>query len=134
MRLRPCAQCGRHVRDAERRCPFCAAALEPAAPAVGPIVPRGIGRAALLAFGALATAPGCTDPSPVGGLDAASEPTDAWVGGDAASGPPDAAHRDAPIPPSDTGGGGNLYGGPPADAANGDDAGGPVPLYGGAGV
>lgn len=141
MSLSPCDGCGRHVRHTESRCPFCGNGLATVAPPSAPMVPSGLGRAAILAFGALATTAACSgNVAPAYGTpppDAGPESVDAWMGGgDAAyGGPPlDAAVvEDAPISPSDTGGGGNLYGGPPADSGNADDAGGPVPLYGGAG-
>jgi hypothetical protein len=145
MSLRPCTHCGRHVRNTESSCPFCATALE-AAPARSPISLPRAGRAAIMAFGALTTAAaGCgggsgTPDAYVGAQDAAygGPPLDAFGGLDAAyGGPPvDAAMADdTGLPEADTGGGMNLYGGPPSDAGSDNtDAGGPVPLYGGAGL
>lgn len=147
MSLRPCQGCGRHVRNTETTCPFCATTLEAAPERASVVLPRA-GRAAIMAFGAIATtanAAGC------GGIVAAygTPPVDAGpvvesdafvIGGtDAAyGGPPiDAAMSsdDASMPESDTGGGMNLYGGPPTDAGGDQtDAGGAVPLYGGAGI
>lgn len=148
MSLRPCPSCSRHVRPSEAACPFCKTALpevsgEPAMP--GRVVPR-VGRAAIFAFGAMATA-GCDGGvAPAYGtpvLDAGGP--DAFVGAfDAAYGAPPfdasldatAVVEDAPSTEDadrDGGGGGNLYGGPPLDASNGQDTGGAVPLYGGAG-
>ena len=55
--LRPCTSCDRHVAIDEATCPFCAAALAPAAPRPRP---RGrLSRAALFASATLATAAAC---------------------------------------------------------------------------
>ena len=158
MSLRPCDGCGRHVRNTETTCPFCATTLELAPERAAVVLPRA-GRAAIMAFGAIATAnaAGCGGPAPAYGTppfdagpqidaataenDAATIEDDAFVmgGTDAAYGAPpvDAAiSDDAPLAESDTGGGMNLYGGPPGDDAGGqnDAGGGAVPLYGGAGL
>lgn len=146
MSLRPCTQCGRHVRNTESKCPFCRAALE-VTPERSPITLPRAGRAAIMAFGALTTATaGCgggsgTPDAYVGAQDAAygGPPLDAFMGGQDAAygGPPvDAAMaEDTGLPEADTGGGTNLYGGPPTDAGSDNtDAGGAVPLYGGAGL
>jgi len=109
MSLRPCAGCGRHVRNTESTCPFCATALAPA-PERAPIVLPRAGRAAIMAFGVLVTGAdtGC-DAAVMGGMDAAygGPPFDA--------GPtPDASVVDAA---EDLGGDGAAYGGAPADAS-----------------
>ncbi len=149
MSLRPCPSCARHVRASESACPFCKTALpELAAEAsVSPAraVPR-VGRAAIFAFGAMATA-GCdggvapaygTPVLDAGGPDAFVGTFDAAYGGPPFDASLDATTvvEDAPSTEDaafDGGGGGNLYGGPPLDASNGEDTGGAVPLYGGAG-
>jgi hypothetical protein len=61
--LRPCPECRRHVRVAEATCPFCAAALAPAAP---PTLPVGrLTRAAVFTAGAaLAVGAGCGGKKP----------------------------------------------------------------------
>ena len=77
-RLEPCPHCHRHVKVDETACPFCASPLAFAslAPRRWPRAP--IGRAALFAFGALAT-PACgSDESPV-----PDAPVDAAVSADA---------------------------------------------------
>jgi len=60
--LAPCPSCARHVRSAERTCPFCGQAIAervwPRAPAVSPKGP--LTRAALVFAGAAAVA-GCHD-------------------------------------------------------------------------
>jgi len=148
MSLRPCTGCGRHVRNTENSCPFCATALE-AAPERAPIVLPRAGRAAIMAFGAIAsTTAACGGATPAYGgpsLDAGPTP-DAFVAEDDAfrMGGLDAAYGGAPadtgletdtaMPEADAGGGMTLYGGPPGDAGQTDDAGGSVPLYGGAGL
>jgi hypothetical protein len=56
--LRPCPECRRHVRIDESACPFCAAALAPAAPASLPV--GRLTRAAVFTAGAaLAAGAGC---------------------------------------------------------------------------
>lgn len=148
MSLRPCTGCGRHVRNTENSCPFCATTLE-AVPERAPIVLPRAGRAAIMAFGALAsTTAACGGIAPAYGTpprDAGPTP-DAFVAEDDAfmMGGLDAAYGGAPsdtgletdaaMPEADTGGGMNLYGGPPGDAGQTDDAGGAIPLYGGAGL
>ncbi len=150
MSLRPCQGCGRHVRNTETTCPFCATTLESVPERAAVILPRA-GRAAIMVFGALASASnaGCDTavaayggPPVDAGVDAAVA-NDAFVmgGTDAAyGGPPiDAAMSsdDASMSESDTGGGMNLYGGPPTEDAGGQTdtgEGGAVPLYGGAGI
>lgn len=152
MSLRPCQGCGRHVRNTETTCPFCATTLESVPERTPVILPRA-GRAAIMAFGAIASTAtaGCGAMALYGGppADAGPAGTDAFVaendafvmgGTDAAyGGPPiDAAiASDTSMPESDTGGGMNLYGGPPTEDAGGQTdtgEGGAVPLYGGAGI
>lgn len=150
MSLRPCQACGRHVRNTETTCPFCATTLE-SVPERAPVILQRAGRAAIMAFGAIATAnaAGCGAAPAYG-----TPPVDAGVTPDASSvdafaivsdsaaygGPPiDAAMAsdDASMSESDTGGGMNLYGGPPTEDAGGQTdtgEGGAVPLYGGAGI
>ncbi|MBX7194889.1 MAG: hypothetical protein K1X94_22745 [Sandaracinaceae bacterium] len=140
MSLRPCTSCGRHVRNHELRCPFCATTLSAVPERAAVVLPRA-GRAAIMAFGAMAstaTLAGCPgNPMPLYGgpptdagdrrEDAASSTEDAGSAVDAAT------SDDAGMVETDTGGGMNLYGGPPTDAGQANDTGGPVPLYGGAG-
>ncbi len=105
MRLAPCPGCDRHVLIDAETCPFCG---EATAPGPTPSSPTGrLGRAALFAFGAAVASAGlsaCSDSH--GPTDDAGTARDA--GFDAG---------EAVVPP---------YGAPP------EDAGGPVPLYGGA--
>lgn len=53
--LLPCPACNRHVDAAEAACPFCGAALPESFRAARPLVPppRRLGRAALMAAGAM---------------------------------------------------------------------------------
>ena len=101
-RLELCPHCRRHVKVDEAACPFCAGPLAFArlAPRRWPRAP--IGRAALFAFGVLAT-PACDDSSP--GPDA---PTDAAVSADA---PSDATPIDATVDadPDEADGGVAIY-------------------------
>lgn len=108
--LRPCPECRRHVRADESACPFCAAALEPAAPAALPV--GRLTRAAVFTAGVVAAGAGC------GGKTApAQDPIDNTATIDAGTGtgageqqPPDAMpytpppDHDVPMP----------YGAPPA--------------------
>jgi hypothetical protein len=51
MSLVPCPSCGRHVRPAERACPFCASALpDDLASRVRPVLRRRVSRAAMMLF------------------------------------------------------------------------------------
>ena len=128
MSLRPCLSCTRHVRSSEMACPFCGSSL-PAAPALMPRSVAGLGRAAIMAFGAVAVATevGC-NVAPAYGLPPVDSGADAtFIGSDDArnGGPPDAAisEDDAAASPDanndagaqlDSGGGiGPLYGGAP---------------------
>ena len=136
MSLRPCLSCTRHVRNSETACPFCGANL-PAAPTLMPRSVAGLGRAAIMAFGAIAASAemGCTVTPAYGGPGG-----DTFIGGlDAAyGGPPlDSAMsaEDAAAPDSGNDAGGNVaaYGAPPEDTGAQFDSGGGVgPLYGGA--
>lgn len=115
----PCSGCGRHIRVSESACPFCATATSsefrarpaPAAP------PRRLGRAALFAFTAAASATGvaCSSESatPVYGapvMDTGSDvqsdtavPTDSAADADAGSDAPDTATMPMYGGPFDTG-------------------------------
>ena len=140
MSLRPCVSCTRHVRSTESACPFCGTHLPEAANAPTRSI-AGLGRAAIMAFGALAVSAevGCNVTPVYGG-----PPRDDAGIGDAGSRPLDApmqdapAAEDAPVVVDDAGGGGALYGGPPPDSgaaqsdAGADTGGGIGPLYGGA--
>jgi hypothetical protein len=107
-RLEPCPHCHCHVKVDETACPFCASplAFAPLAPRRRPRAP--IGRAALFAFGVLAT-PACGDdessPTPDAPLDAtiaADAPADAAIPADADSDEPDgsiAIYASAPTTP-----------------------------------
>lgn len=156
--LVPCPSCSRHVRAAEAKCPFCAAALPTSAGArvlPGPKVR--LSRAAVFVFGATLAVTGCgsdvTDPG-------ASAATSGGQGGQGGSGPDDdggaqalygdpgpedagptddgsvqAMYGDPPpidAGPDDDGGGQAEYGGPPppVDGGSSGDDGGPQPLYG----
>ena len=55
--LRPCTACNRHVAIDTSSCPFCAAALAPAAPR--PRIRGRLSRAAVFASATLATAAAC---------------------------------------------------------------------------
>lgn len=137
MSLRPCLNCTRHVRNIETACPFCGANL-PDAPAPLQRSVVGLGRAAIMAFGAIAVATevGCNATPAAPSLDAGPDAT--FIGGlDAAyGGPPlDAAMPTdaATSPGNDAGGSVAAYGAPPEDAGNQSDTGGGIgPLYGGA--
>lgn len=147
MSLRPCASCGRHVRATESACPFCATALEPlpTPPSSTRAVGR-LGRAAIFAFGAVATTSaaacgggtGMPDaasvvdtggPAPLYGgapdaaIDAAEATPDSGNVGPAYGTPPDDAGTDAAMLA--------MYGGPPPDDAAVDAAEPIGPLYGG---
>ncbi len=115
MSLGPCASCGRHVRATESACPFCAATLEPvaASPSATRSVGR-IGRAAIFAFGAVASTSAAACGGDAGMPDAASVVD---TGGPAPlyGGAPDAA-IDAAEATNDSGNVGPAYGTPPDDA------------------
>lgn len=142
--LHPCAICARHVRATEARCPFCKALLPPPPPPRRAPA-RGLGRAAVFAFGsaALAQTAGCYDHHVRGAP--IEPPTRRDAGLEASVGllygtPPDPDAFDAGIPirpdaglEADAGAIHAMYGGPtpiePADA--GTDAGEAlVPAYG----
>jgi hypothetical protein len=109
--LEPCPHCHRHVKLDETACPFCARplAFAPRAPRILPRAP--IGRAALFAFGVLATQ-ACggddTSPTPDAPTDAAvlsDAPTDAPIDADLDAEPPDggiAIYASAPTTPPNT--------------------------------
>ncbi len=140
MRLTPCTSCARHIQFEDPICRFCGATREPRVAPSTPALPR-TGRAAIVAFGLMATAgatSGCdpeSGPSPdaavVGEMDAPEE-VDARVIGapDAAyGGPPLDAHveptDDAHVTP-------DVDAGPvDSDAGSRPDAGGIAPAYGG---
>ncbi|MEZ4405434.1 MAG: hypothetical protein R3A52_02920 [Polyangiales bacterium] len=71
--LVPCPSCGRHVRVAERACPFCAASLSRGAQpaAVVPSATQRMSRAAAFTFAASLAIAGCGDstPSPDAAVD-----------------------------------------------------------------
>lgn len=103
--LRPCPSCCRHVRVASASCPFCDAALEAVAATVL-VAPAGLGRAALLAFGAAATAAASLAACGTGSAPPFGDASASESGSEA--GPNDSA-----IP--DTGTIAKPYGAPPAD-------------------
>jgi hypothetical protein len=109
MNLVPCPGCSRHIRIAERECPFCGSALsENIASKVIPGSTQRLSRAAAFVFTTTLAVTGCGDSSPT--LDAGvaplyGAPADVFT-------PPD-ARSDAAVTP---------------DVA--DDKGGIVPLYG----
>lgn len=55
-----CRGCSRHVRETECACPFCGAAVEPAARAQGNTAPRGLSRGRLAVAVALTVAASAT--------------------------------------------------------------------------
>jgi hypothetical protein len=128
--LAPCPACRRHVRVADKTCPFCSAALPRSlSPAPAPAPGQRLTRAAAFVFGATLAVTGCgarVSPEHDGAVsdDAAADGGDAITAEDAA---PDAAPDTTP---DDGGGVGPLYGGPtPADAGPDDNGGGGL-LYG----
>lgn len=139
--LYPCAICARHVRATEACCPFCWAVLPPPPPPRRAPA-RGLGRAAVFAFGgaALAQSAGCYDHhlrgAPVERLtrpDAALEASVTALPDARPPREPDASVYLTPDGGADVGGFLAMYGGPtpiePADA--GTDAGElPLPGYG----
>jgi hypothetical protein len=130
-RLVPCPSCARHVRSFETSCPFCAAALSPAADSA-PVARRAgprLGRAALFALGAGATAlAACSSSQSIYGAPPADDAgdQDAEQGRALYGGPPVDAASDAPVLVD------AAYGGPPQDAADdaADGEGGAAPAYG----
>lgn len=128
--LVPCPGCHRHVASREATCPFCEGVLESAGSIR--LVPPRLGRAATFAFGAtLAGVAGCSEAhvAPDAGTG-----TDAPAGPDAPGGTDVGEATDAGVPTDsgsaidaglDAGGVAPPYGIPP------DDAGEPMPLYGG---
>ncbi len=151
-RLAPCPSCRRHLRVAERDCPFCGAPIASGSLVARTSVPRRtLGRAAIFAFGSAiaATAPGCylvhgRSEAERANVDAAHEEEDAGSVGLLYGTPPgfdepdaavaiDAARLDAAEDP-DSGGYVTLYGGPFPDFVDSgmdDAAGGAMNLYGG---
>lgn len=106
MSLVRCLSCSRHVRPLEAACPFCGATERtPLRPRTS--VPR-LGRAAILAFGTTVAAGACTGSTP----EPAPAPSEARTSGG----------ERAPAPPTP----------PQPSTYDPDDAGDPVPLYGGA--
>lgn len=118
-----CPACSRHVLTTEVTCPFCKVALPDQERSALPAPPRGLSRAAAIAFGATLAVTGCNDStgpddngsivaeygaSPVdsGSVDSGSAPDDA--------GSPVAEYGASPV--DDAGGGVPKYGGPPVDA------------------
>jgi hypothetical protein len=109
--LTPCPSCDRHVRAAERACPFCTAILALTQPAPRSASTQRLGRGALFAFGAsVASAMGCgtATTADVGAPDAVTTSTDATIGSDAGSDTGndaytglDAAPSNDAAPPSD---------------------------------
>lgn len=96
--LIPCADCARHVQSSDAECPFCGAALSSANTVPKASPPRGVSRAAAIAFGAtlVVACSGGTDPTP-GGDGGADSNT------------------------SSTSSTSSAYGGPPIDAGLDDD-------------
>ena len=133
--LEPCTLCARHVRRTESVCPFCGASLAWLREAPRMLRER-LGRSALFAFGAAATAAsvaGCSAGACAAYSDTGDPAADASAV-DAAStdsGAIDAAAGDAPTAPDAGVDGGGImppYGAPPDDS--GDQDGGPGNLYG----
>ena len=106
--LAPCPQCSRHVRTTEAACPFCKSALPDLPKAALPLAPRGLSRAAALAFGATLAITGCSGKTTTTTNDAKDAAADG---------------------PDDNGGPVAEYGAPAIDAGP-DDGGGGVPKYG----
>ena len=123
--LAPCPACSRHVKTAERICPFCKGALtEAIGESALPVASSRLSRAAAIAFtaslavtGAASASVGCstgTIPGPTSDASPGPTPGPNDDGGNqAAYGAPafDAG-------PDDSGGGGTKYGGPPIDAGS----------------
>lgn len=133
--LVPCLACHRHVRAAERSCPFCGTGLPAlAAPPRRPTAR--LGRAATFAFGAAAlTSAGCSSTPAPGVLDAGGGGADApAIETDAPAIETDAGLEadagDAIDAGIDAGGVAPPYGISPVDAGPGDDGGGTGNLYG----
>ena len=104
--LLPCTNCDRHVRHAERACPFCGAALTLVAPAARPLR-AGATRSALM---------GAVIAGGVGLVGCNAGPL-------YGAPPEDGGMAAADAQPSGADGAvGTLYGAPPDDAAVGDDA------------
>src|SRR6188472_4083354 len=86
----PCRSCARHVRAGARACPFCDHVPADGFRAPNAPAPRArLGRAALFAFGAIATA--CGASTGLDGLDPGRRAEDGQVRELDASAPPDAA-------------------------------------------
>lgn len=142
--LVPCPSCSRHVRAAERACPFCAAALpaDLGAHAV-PAATRRLDRLAVFTFAASIAAAGCggkTETPDVDQVDGGS--SSGSSGSSSSSGSSGTSSGVAPpygLPgPEDDGGAAALYGlpapdgGPPGSSSgsSGSSSGNPAPLYG----
>lgn len=119
--LTPCPGCSRHVRNTEATCPFCKSALPEMPKAALPLAPRGVSRAAALAFGATLAVTACS-----GKTTTTSDTKDAAADGPDDNGGPVAEYG---APAIDSGGGQALYGAPAIDSGP-DDGGGGVPKYG----
>lgn len=89
-----CRGCSRHVRQTECACPFCGAAVEPAAHTQGDAAPRGLSRGRLAVAVALTVAASATLAACYG---APSEPPDYLQPPDSGIAPRDAGpDSDAP--------------------------------------
>lgn len=118
--LIPCTDCARHVQSTDSACPFCGATL--AKVAALPLPPRGVSRAAAIAFGAtlVVACSGGTGPAPDqgdGGTDGSTN-TSSSSTSSAYGGPP------IDSGPQDDGGTQAAYGAPATEDAGKTDSGG----------
>lgn len=122
--LIPCTDCARHVQATDAVCPFCGAALSNADATRMPLPPRGVSRAAALAFGAtlvVACSGGTGGVGDAGTTDDGST-NNTSSGSSAYGGPPIDSGTPKDSGPTDDGGTSAAYGLPPTDS--GVDSGG----------
>ena len=116
--LVPCPGCQRHVRAADRACPFCSAVLPASlAGTAMPAAPPRLSRAAMLAFGASLALGACGSSSAATDTGVAQDAQpEATADAVADTGGPAPAYG-APVPtdvgPDDNGGSSADYGAPP---------------------
>ena len=129
--LSPCPTCSRHLRQTERACPFCGAALHAAFQSAAAPATSRVARSALFALGATSVAAvagcGAVDVPPVIRPDSSISDASGAAVGVMDGGPPtfddaasDAGPSDAPAPPVDSGNPLPPYGAPPFDAGGSD--------------
>jgi hypothetical protein len=133
--LSPCSSCHRHVRRAERTCPFCGASIAFDVAPTMRVVSERLGRAAIFSIGAAAVSSvaGCGARTDL--LDPVEIAVDAATPSDAQPMRHDtgtiASAYGGPAFRHDAGAPSTHYGGPPHDAAFAEDAGATFVLYGG---